>query len=383
MSYVSTSPSSTQPFLLIDLINLRNVAVDVPSKSAWVQAGAVLGEVYHGIASASGTLAFPAGICPTVGVGGHVSGGGYGMLIRKHGIAADNVLDAQLVDARGRVLDRAAMGEDVFWAIRGGGGNTYGIVVSWKINLVTVPARLTAFTAVRTSEENGLYVGETETLLGVMKQSFPGLELTGQDCREMSWIQSILYFAGYPNNATYDELLDSRSSAPVQFDKVKAKSDYVEAPLPVKVLQGIWKRLYELESGPSFLQIIPHGGMMSRISDSSIPYPHRAGNVYKIQYYAVWSREGKEVEKRYLDWIRRLYEFTTPYVSKNPRGAYVNSRDLDLGRNNLGKITSYRQARIWGEKYYKHNFERLARAKAAIDPSNFFRNEQSVPPFTG
>ncbi|CAI0545903.1 unnamed protein product [Linum tenue] len=417
MSYVSSAPS--QPFLLIDLIKLRNVTVDVPTKSSWVQAGAVLDEVYHSIASASETLAFHAGICPSVGVGGQISGGGYKMMLRKYGMAADNILDAHLVDVDGRVLDRAAMGEDVIWAIRSGGGNTYRIIVSWKLNLVPVPAQLTGFTISKTSERNvtkvvdryqhvadklpdelmitlmlnrirstasqgqttieavfqGLYLGEAETLLMVMKQSFSELELTQQECTEMTWIEPALYFAGYPNKTSYHELLNSRSSSPVQFDKVKAKSDYVQRTLPAKALQGIWKRFYQVELGPPLMQIFPHDGEISRISDSSIPYPHRSGIIFKIQYYAVWSGEGKEVEKRQLDWIKGLYKFMTPYVSNNPRGAYPNSRDLDLGKNDPTGSTAYEQARVWGEQYFKHNFERLARVKAAIDPSNFFRNE--------
>ncbi|CAI0545654.1 unnamed protein product [Linum tenue] len=314
MSYISSAPS--QPFLLIDLINLRNVTVDVPTKSAWVQAGAVLGELYHSIASASGTLAFPAGICPSVGVGGHISGGGYGMLLRKYGMAADNVLDARLVDAEGRILDRAGMGED-----------------------------------------------------------------TEEGCTEMSWIESALYCAGYPKNTSYDELLNSRNSSSLQFAKLKAKSDYVQRPLPVRALQGIWRSFDQVEAGPPLVQMVPHGGRMSRISNSSIPYPHRSGNIYKIQYFASWFGEDKKVEKRHLHWINGLYRFMTPYVSNNPRGAYPNSRDLDLGVNDPVGRTSYKQARVWGEQYFKHNFERLARVKAAIDPSNFFRNEQSVPPF--
>ncbi|KAM3301873.1 hypothetical protein P3S67_016375 [Capsicum chacoense] len=67
------------------------------------------------------------------------------------------------------------------------------------------------------------------------------------------------------------------------------------------------------------------------------------------------------------------------YVSKSPRAAYFNYRDLDLGRNNDRK-TSYAQARIWGEKYFKNNFDRLVQVKTKFDPTNFFRNEQSIPP---
>jgi len=68
----------------------------------------------------------------------------------------------------------------------------------------------------------------------------------------------------------------------------------------------------------------------------------------------------------------------TPYVSKSPRAAYYNYRDLDLGSNKHDN-TSYSEASVWGIKYFKGNFKRLAQIKTKFDPRNFFRNEQSIP----
>ncbi|KAM3398543.1 hypothetical protein P3S68_002059 [Capsicum galapagoense] len=69
------------------------------------------------------------------------------------------------------------------------------------------------------------------------------------------------------------------------------------------------------------------------------------------------------------------------YVSKSPRAAYFNYRDLDLGVNNKEQnAISYAHARIWGEKYFKNNFDRLVQVKSKVDPTNFFRNEQSILP---
>ena len=144
------------PFIIVDLIDLSSVTIEVKQSTAWVQSGATLGELYYRIAEKSRTLAFPAGNSPTVGVGGHFSGGGFGTLLRKYGLAADNVIDAYLVDANGVFHDRKSMGEDLFWAIRGGGGGSFGIVVAWKVKLVPVPATVTICTISRTLEEEAI-----------------------------------------------------------------------------------------------------------------------------------------------------------------------------------------------------------------------------------
>ncbi|XP_042044430.1 berberine bridge enzyme-like 18 [Salvia splendens] len=152
------SYQSQVPFVVIDLINFSEVTVDVERKTAWVGVGATVGSLYYAIAPKSPVLGFPVGICPTIGIGGHFSGGGYGAMLRKHGVAADHLVDAIIVNANGRILDRKSMGEDLFWAITGGGGASFGMITAWKVQLVDVPEIVTVFRVSRTMEQNATQI---------------------------------------------------------------------------------------------------------------------------------------------------------------------------------------------------------------------------------
>ncbi|EOA36862.1 hypothetical protein CARUB_v10008832mg [Capsella rubella] len=412
--YEGLSYTSSMPFVILDMFNLRSITVDVSSKKAWVQAGATLGELYTKINEASQTLAFPAGICATVGAGGHISGGGYGNLIRKFGLTVDHVIDAQLVDVNGNLLNRETMGEDLFWAIRGGGAASFGVILSWNIKLVEVPKILTVFKVNKTLETGGTdvlykwqlvankfpdnlflrampqvvngtkhgertiavvfwaqFLGETDELMEIMNESFPELGLRREDCQEMSWLDTILFWAMQPAGTPKSFLVD-RPTDPVFF---KSKSDYVKEPIPKEGLEKIWETMLKFKN-IVWLHFNPYGGMMDRIPANATPFPHRKGNLFKVQYYTTW--EDENATETNLSLMKELYEVAEPYVSSNPRAAFFNYRDIDIG-SNLNGETDVDEAKIYGYKYFLENLKRLMQVKAKYDPDNFFKNEQSIP----
>ncbi|KAG2581714.1 hypothetical protein PVAP13_6KG071735 [Panicum virgatum] len=197
---------------------------------------------------------------------------------------------------------------------------------------------------------------------------------------EVSWLESAANFAGLRSVA------DLTNRQPGAGEYAKSKSDYVRAPIS---MQGATRILRHMSTGPpGSIQLDPYGGAMARVGSGATPFPHRAGHLYSIQYAVTWNasdhRLGRAEER--IGWLRSFHEFMARYVSRNPRRAYVNYLDLDLGTNGWANATggtsgeSVARAASWGERYFFTNFDRLVRAKTKVDPENVFNNAQSIPP---
>ncbi|KAJ4899845.1 FAD-binding Berberine family protein [Raphanus sativus] len=419
--YDGLSYVSDKPFFVLDMSNLRDVSVNIADQTAWISAGATLGEVYYKIWEKSRVHGFPAGICPTVGVGGHLSGGGYGNMVRKYGLSVDHLIDAKIVDVWGRVLDRRGMGEDLFWAISGGGGGSYGVVLGYKIKLVPVPKTVTVFRVEQYMDSGAvdmvhkwqyvgpktdrnlfmrmliqpvtrkkvktvrasvvaLFLGRADDVVSLLDKELPELALKKENCTEMTWMQSALWWDN-DKNATetdpkvfLDRNLDSSSFG-------KRKSDYVAREIPRDGIESLFKKMIEL--GKIGLVFNPYGGRMAEIAEDATPFPHR-NMLYKIQYSVNWKESSPEIEKGFLNQAKELHSFMTRFVSMSPRSAYLNYRDVDIGVNDQGK-DSYKEGEVYGRMYFGKNFDRVSEWTVVHEPDTGMLRvrpvQQPIQPF--
>ncbi|KAK9756048.1 hypothetical protein RND81_01G069600 [Saponaria officinalis] len=398
MSYVSNVL-----FVIVDMINLRSIDIDfdetnginLGNQTGWVQAGATLGELYYKIGKTSNTLAFPAGVCLTLGAGGHFSGGGYGPMLRHFGMTIDNIIEAIVVDANGTLLDRGSMGGNLFLGCQWGRGPSFCVIIAWKIKLVRVPDTITVFNVPRSLEQGatdivlqwleiatkidrklfirvqpqvqfigggsktvqvsfiGMYLGRATSVISLIESNFPRLGLQPSDCNEMPWVKTHLFW----NNLS-------------QTSPIEVLSDYVKDPIPRSGLETIWNNMIEVEN--VFVQWNPYGGKMSEISENSTRFPHRKGILFMMQYIIIWHDDTDQALITNIKATRDLHVTFTPFVTNNPRKAFFNYRDIDIGTNVEGNLS-------FAIDFFKDNVNRLLQVKAKVDPNNLFRYEQSIP----
>jgi FAD/FMN-containing dehydrogenase len=356
---------------------MNSIAIDVATKTATVGAGASLGQLYQAIAPRG--FAFPGGSCPTVGVSGHLLGGGYGYLARPFGLACDNILSVDLVDPQGKQVHAdAQQNADLFWACRGGGGGTFGVATGYQLQLIpltnvlifnirSAPLSLAHASSImkawqawapqapRTIDSNLVITRHSSGLIGVRcaGQSVGTSQelqrelkfLSSAPSVPMTYWKAVNYFAG-SDGWTY-------TSAPM-----KGKSDYATSPFSDAGLSMLMSEVNR--RGSVYVICDSYGGSIASVAPDATAFAHRSA-LYCIQYGSSWTSPSDTPQR--LSDMRALYAAMRPYVSG---AAYVNYCDLDLTD--------------WQGAYWGANLQRLKQIKSAFDPNNVFTHAQSVQP---
>ncbi|KAL0666813.1 hypothetical protein Bca4012_029517 [Brassica carinata] len=205
-----------------------------------------------------------------------------------------------------------------------------------------------------------------------------GHDYEGFSYTSPKWIDSVVFWANYPEKAPIEILLKRISANEYYW---KRTSDFVQTPISKQGLKTIFQTMIDHSPLPRrvWMQWNPWGGRMGEIPSDATAFVHRGGNLFMIEHFMNWYRPGDKLEEKFLAIARSFKEAMAPYVSKNPREAFFNYRDVDIGITTPGYNATYEGAKVYGEKYFKGNYLRLVKTKARFDRTNFFRSQQGIP----
>jgi FAD/FMN-containing dehydrogenase len=378
--------------VVIDLSPMRAVSVDPAGRTAWVQGGALWGDVDH--ETQAHGLATTGGIIGHTGVAGLTLGGGIGFLMRKHGLAVDNLLAAEVVTADGGIV-RASADEhpDLFWALRGGGGN-FGVVTAFRFALhplgPTVLAGPVFWAADDSTDVLRFYrefVSEIPDELGTVVKlcSIPALPVIPEDLHWRAAIAVACCYAGAVEDGERavqalrefgSPLIDLLSPKPyVAFqrgfdDTVPHGWHYYWkatnlAGLPDDAIAVIADHAHAAGSPRSYAAMFHFGGAVTRVPHDATAYAGR-GVAHNIIIHGAWlPEESGEHAAAETAWARRFLEALQPHRAD---GVYVNFLDSDDDASRV------REA--YGDQIYR----RLAEVKARYDPDNAFHHNKNIQP---
>lgn len=378
--------------IVIDLSAMRAVRIDPADRKAWVQGGALWGDVDH--ETQAHGLATTGGIVSHTGVAGLALGGGVGWLMRKHGLTVDNLLVVDVVTADGEVL-RASEHEhpDLFWALRGGGGN-FGVATSFEFRLHPVgptvlagPIFWDAADAREVLRSYRDFIRDAPDELGTVVRfgTAPPLSVIPEQLHWRAVVMVGTCYAG-PIDDGERVLRPLRASRTPLLDLVRP-TPYVgfQSALDSTVVHGwnyYWKSTYLPELSDDIIDVIaahafcsssPRSyvamfhlkGEVSRVAEGATAFGNRQAS-HAITLDAVW-RPGEDFGERDTAWTRRFFAA----LDRFREGVYVNflGGDEDPGRVR--------------EAYGDAVFERLLDAKTNYDPDNVFHYNQNIRPEVG
>ena len=363
--------------LMLDLSGMKGIRVDPLRRTAQAQPGLTLGEFDHETQAFG--LATTLGVVSVTGIAGLTLGGGIGWLNGKHGLACDNVLAADVVTADGRLLTASAEeNEDLFWGIRGGGGN-FGVVTSLTYQLHPVRPVLgggISYPSARAREAMRFYHQfasscpdelSTAAALSLDEDGRPALSVAVCYCGTIEEGERVLR----PLRAFGPPVADG--IGPMPYVALQRASD---AGFPLG-RQHYWKSSFLKDLSDDAIEVMfrfaadmpspftgvglqQMGGLASRVDPSATAFAHR-DRQYDFLILSQWNDPAESA--RNIDWTRAFFEAMRPFLKQ---GVYVN---------NLGEEGQDRVRAAYGV-----NYDRLTALKRTYDPTNLFRLNQNVTP---
>jgi FAD/FMN-containing dehydrogenase len=371
--------------IVIDLRDMKKLEIDPDKRTAWAETG--LTAIEYSTATVEHGLATGFGDTGSVGIGGITVGGGVGYLGRLHGLTIDNVLAAEIVTADGQLRRIDADHEpDLFWAIRGGGGN-FGVVTRFLYRLADVsqftggmlvlpgtPEVIEGFVRLADAAPD-----ELSTIANVM--SAPPMPFLPEEAVGSIVLMGMLAYTGDPASAER-VLAPFRALATPLADFVAANPytsmyppddpdyhptaesrtmfiDHVDRP----TAETIVEHLNAIDAPIRVAQLRVLGGAMSRVPADATAYAHRAGRIM-VNVAAFY--DGEDDRARKADWVKRFSDA----LYQGDDAAYVNF----VGDEGEARIHAAYPAATW---------DRLAAVKARYDPDNLFHMNQNVAPAAG
>jgi len=370
--------------VVLDLSSMRGTRVDPRSKSARAQGGCLWGDLDH--ATHAFGLATVGGVVSTTGIGGLTLGGGFGYLARGHGLTIDNLISADVVTANGELVHASEDDNaDLFWALRGGGGN-FGVVTDFEFRLHPVsmiyggPIFFEAARARDVLQAFKTYFADAPRGLGgfFAWQIAPAVPFIPEDRHGETMCAIIAGWAGAldQGEAAFKPLMDAapvvaHDVGPTPYPALNSAFD-----LPTG-LQHYWKANFveelsddlidaHVEHGPeipvveSAMHIHPINGAVHDVNADATAFGHRDANFATV-IAGIWP-DPKDTEAN-IKWVRDYHAATAPFSRE---GGYINFQSADDADN--------------AEKNYGATYTRLADIKKKYDPDNLFRMNQNIPP---
>jgi FAD/FMN-containing dehydrogenase len=375
--------------IILDLSAMNNVYVNTNAKTAIIEAGATFGKIYPIVESYG--LHMPGGGCPTVAVAGFMQGGGYSLTSRNFGMNCDTVIEITMMLADGKiVVANRNQNYELFWAVRGGTGNNFGILLNITYQLFPLGniAGIQLLWNVDDNIDNAALALHTIQEKYLKGNQFPnmGIEtILTTDAKDnkkkiffcAAWIGNpidfkaaltpLLSISGCTINideiGKYSKVnADLLDNCPVLTDDVKAysRSTYIERPLDI----NDWKNIlnYFRNTAPNQYTMVDmegYGGKINTIPENDCAFMHR-NTLCDFYIDAFFNKETND-QKKNEDWIEAFYTFMQQYANGRSYQNYPNRKQTDFANA------------FWG-KYYGQ----LMNIKSFYDPTNFFNFQQSI-----